>query len=46
MNKVQKFNEIHSSEEILFLGNAWDLLSVLTLEKALICKCKNAIRNN
>lgn len=34
MNKIQTFNELHSSEEILFLGNAWDLLSALTLEKA------------
>lgn len=34
MNKIQKFNEMHFSEEILFLGNAWDLLSALTLEKA------------
>ncbi|CAM3940029.1 isocitrate lyase/PEP mutase family protein [Mesobacillus zeae] len=34
MNKIQKFNELHSSKEILFLGNAWNLLSALTLEKA------------
>lgn len=33
MNKIQTFNELHISEEILFLGNAWDLLSALTLEK-------------
>lgn len=33
MNKIQKFNELHSSKEVLFLGNAWDLLSALTLEK-------------
>lgn len=34
MNKIQQFNELHFSEDILFLGNAWDLLSALTLEKA------------
>ncbi|MCP3739915.1 isocitrate lyase/PEP mutase family protein [Rossellomorea sp. BNER] len=34
MSKIQEFNELHSSKEILFLGNAWDLLSALTLEKA------------
>lgn len=34
MNKIQEFNEQHFSEEPLFLGNAWDLLSALTLEKA------------
>ncbi|MFC7395058.1 isocitrate lyase/PEP mutase family protein [Scopulibacillus cellulosilyticus] len=34
MNKIQEFNELHFSEEPLFLGNAWDLLSALTLEKA------------
>ncbi|MBM7585118.1 2-methylisocitrate lyase-like PEP mutase family enzyme [Bacillus pakistanensis] len=34
MNKIQEFNELHSSKEMLFLGNAWDLLSALTLEKA------------
>lgn len=33
MNKIQIFNELHSSKEVLFLGNAWDLLSALTLEK-------------
>ncbi|WP_312474041.1 isocitrate lyase/phosphoenolpyruvate mutase family protein [Neobacillus sp.] len=33
MTKIQEFNELHSSQEILFLGNAWDLLSALTLEK-------------
>jgi 2-methylisocitrate lyase-like PEP mutase family enzyme len=33
MNKIQKFNELHSSKEVLFLGNAWDILSALTLEK-------------
>ena len=34
MNNIKKFNELHFSEELLFLGNAWDLLSALTLEKA------------
>lgn len=33
MNKIQEFNEMHSSQEVLFSGNAWDLLSVLTLMK-------------
>ncbi|MBS4175310.1 isocitrate lyase/phosphoenolpyruvate mutase family protein [Bacillus sp. FJAT-49736] len=33
MNKIQQFNKLHTSEDILFLGNAWDLLSALTLEK-------------
>lgn len=33
MNRIQGFNRLHNSEEILFLGNAWDLLSALTLEK-------------
>jgi len=34
MNKIQIFNELHTPEDLLFLGNAWDLLSALTLEKA------------
>lgn len=34
MNKIETFNKLHHSEELLFLGNAWDLLSALTLEKA------------
>jgi len=34
MSTIQEFNELHTSKEILFLGNAWDLLSALTLEKA------------
>jgi 2-methylisocitrate lyase-like PEP mutase family enzyme len=33
MTKIQEFNDLHTSEELLFLGNAWDLLSALTLEK-------------
>ncbi|MDF2067473.1 isocitrate lyase/phosphoenolpyruvate mutase family protein [Bacillus sp. Cr_A10] len=34
MNKIQEFKEMHFSNDILFLGNTWDLLSALTLEKA------------
>ncbi len=34
MNKIQEFNNLHHSKDLLFLGNAWDLLSALTLEKA------------
>lgn len=34
MNKTQEFINLHRSEDILFLGNAWDLLSALTLERA------------
>lgn len=34
MNKIQEFKEMHISDELLFLGNAWDVLSAITLEKA------------
>ena len=34
MTKIQEFNQLHASQEMLFIGNAWDLLSALTLEKA------------
>jgi 2-methylisocitrate lyase-like PEP mutase family enzyme len=34
MIKIQRFNELHKSKELLILGNAWDLLSALILEKA------------
>jgi 2-methylisocitrate lyase-like PEP mutase family enzyme len=34
MTKIQRFNKLHHSTEPLFLGNAWDLLSALILEKA------------
>lgn len=34
MNKIQEFKEMHLSDELLFLGNAWDVLSAITLEKA------------
>ncbi|MEK4094346.1 MULTISPECIES: isocitrate lyase/PEP mutase family protein [unclassified Viridibacillus] len=33
MTTIQEFNELHLLEEPLFLGNAWDLLSALILEK-------------
>lgn len=33
MTTIQEFNKLHVAKEILFLGNAWDLLSALTLEK-------------
>ena len=33
MTKIKVFNELHSSNDLLFLGNAWDVLSSLTLEK-------------
>ncbi|MFJ7735720.1 isocitrate lyase/phosphoenolpyruvate mutase family protein [Lysinibacillus sp. NPDC097287] len=34
MTKILEFNQLHASQELLFIGNAWDLLSALTLEKA------------
>ncbi|KQX68399.1 isocitrate lyase/PEP mutase family protein [Paenibacillus sp. Root444D2] len=34
MNKIQEFNALHVSNEVLLLGNAWDLVSALSLEKA------------
>lgn len=34
MNKIQEFNALHTSHGNTFLGNAWDLLSELSLEKA------------
>jgi 2-methylisocitrate lyase-like PEP mutase family enzyme len=34
MSKIQEFNALHESNEVLLLGNAWDLLSALSLEKA------------
>lgn len=34
MNKIQQFNLLHTTEDLLFIGNAWDLLSALTLEKS------------
>lgn len=34
MNKIQEFKEMHISDELLFLGNAWDVLSAITLKKA------------
>lgn len=34
MNKIQQFHALHTSEELLFLGNAWDMLSAVALERA------------
>jgi 2-methylisocitrate lyase-like PEP mutase family enzyme len=34
MNHIQQFKKLHHSEEILLLGNAWDPMSALALEKA------------
>ncbi|KGR85497.1 isocitrate lyase/PEP mutase family protein [Lysinibacillus odysseyi] len=34
MNKIREFKEMHFTDELLFLGNAWDVLSAITLEKA------------
>ncbi|KGR85662.1 isocitrate lyase/PEP mutase family protein [Lysinibacillus boronitolerans] len=34
MSKIQQFHDLHFSQELLFIGNAWDVLSALTLEKA------------
>lgn len=34
MSKIQEFYDLHFSQELLFIGNAWDVLSALSLEKA------------
>ncbi|TCP58105.1 2-methylisocitrate lyase-like PEP mutase family enzyme [Tumebacillus sp. BK434] len=34
MNNIQRFHDLHTGSDLLFLGNAWDLLSALALEKA------------
>lgn len=34
MKHMQTFLELHHADELLFLGNAWDLLSALALERA------------
>ncbi|EHS59856.1 isocitrate lyase/phosphoenolpyruvate mutase family protein [Paenibacillus kribbensis] len=34
MSKIQEFKVLHESNELLLLGNAWDLFSALSLEKA------------
>jgi 2-methylisocitrate lyase-like PEP mutase family enzyme len=34
INSIQQFKELHQLEEILLLGNAWDPLSALAIEKA------------
>ncbi|MFJ7667223.1 isocitrate lyase/phosphoenolpyruvate mutase family protein [Lysinibacillus sp. NPDC097195] len=33
MTKIQEFNALHATQDILLLGNTWDLLSALTLER-------------
>lgn len=34
MNRIQTFSNLHYGEELLFLGNAWDVMSAMALEKA------------
>ncbi|CAH0124212.1 Carboxyvinyl-carboxyphosphonate phosphorylmutase [Peribacillus sp. Bi96] len=34
MTNIKEFNELHFSKGLLILGNAWDLLSALILEKS------------
>ncbi|GED69293.1 hypothetical protein BRE01_29950 [Brevibacillus reuszeri] len=34
MNKIKQFCALHNTPDILFLGNAWDVLSARTLEKS------------
>jgi 2-methylisocitrate lyase-like PEP mutase family enzyme len=34
MNKIDAFNALHHQSDILFLPNAWDVLSALAIEKA------------
>jgi 2-methylisocitrate lyase-like PEP mutase family enzyme len=34
MTNIKEFNELHFSKDLLILGNAWDLLSALILEKS------------
>ncbi|ASJ55288.1 carboxyphosphonoenolpyruvate phosphonomutase [Brevibacillus formosus] len=34
MNHIQKFNTLHHADDLLFLGNAWDVLSARSLEKS------------
>lgn len=34
MTTIKTFNALHATQDLLLLGNAWDLLSALTLEKA------------
>ncbi|WP_341302332.1 isocitrate lyase/phosphoenolpyruvate mutase family protein [Lysinibacillus sp. FSL H8-0500] len=33
MTKIQIFNDLHSTQELFFIGNAWDVLSTSILEK-------------
>ncbi|WP_051556833.1 isocitrate lyase/phosphoenolpyruvate mutase family protein [Brevibacillus agri] len=34
MQHIQHFRALHQSDELLFLGNAWDVLSARTLEQS------------
>lgn len=34
MTNIKEFNELHFSKDLLILGNAWDLLSALILDKS------------
>ncbi len=34
MNHIQRFQALHHADEMLFLGNAWDVLSARTLEQS------------
>jgi len=34
MSNIQTFQDLHTTEDVLFLGNAWDVLSAMILEKA------------
>ncbi len=34
MNHIQQFQALHHADEMLFLGNAWDVLSARTLEQS------------
>lgn len=33
MNKIHQFHALHTTEELLFLGNAWDMLSAVALRR-------------
>ncbi|MFB9326155.1 isocitrate lyase/phosphoenolpyruvate mutase family protein [Paenibacillus aurantiacus] len=34
MSRIRQFQDLHHGEELLFLGNAWDVMSALALAKA------------
>ncbi|TYP78192.1 isocitrate lyase/PEP mutase family protein [Paenibacillus methanolicus] len=34
MNRIRVFEELHRGDELLFLGNAWDVMSALALAKS------------